>query len=231
MRGQRRRDAGFTLIEIMTVMAVLAILMSIVLVGYTKLRQQAYVSGTKGLLDAIAAALEQYKSDFGQYPPDGFDPKNPAMRIMQGSNVPQKVQGSAALLFYLTTPLLKQTEVGEEVVMKRVGPYLDLKETNVSGSGDLNQRLADPRNEILDAWGNPIHYARIDVDPTTQKPRLLDQSSSGVHTMPGLNSQLQHGPDPRVGPAGLASQKVGAYDLWSHGADVTDPTDDIANWK
>ena len=39
-----------------------------------------------------------------------------------------------------------------------------------------------------------------------------------------------HGPDPRRGAGGVVTKNAGGYDLWSHGADVTDPTDDITNW-
>ncbi|MGH7295956.1 MAG: type II secretion system protein [Polyangiaceae bacterium] len=230
MRG-RPGQRGYTLIEIMTVIAIMALLMSIVMYGYMRYRTRAYYEGTKGLLDAIEAGLEQYKSDFGEYPPDGFDPKHPAMRVLEGSNTPQQIRGSACLLYYLGSRLLKEVEVGEEVEWKRVGPYMDFKESQVSGFGDMNQKLLDPRNEVLDALGHPIHYQRVTVDPTTGKPFIVDQTPASVHTMPGLDAQTMHGPDPRRGPGGLVSKKEGAYDLWSHGADVTDTTDDITNWQ
>jgi prepilin-type N-terminal cleavage/methylation domain-containing protein len=231
MSGAARRsrlEAGFTLLEIMSVIAILAILMSILLYGIGKYRIKAYEEGTRGLIEQVRAALESYHGDFGAYPPDGFDPQEPAIRMAGGSKV--AIHGSACLVYFLGVAQIIQTEVGEDVRQKIVGPYLELKESMISGDGDLDLRIASPKTEIIDAWGNPIHYDRVDLDQKSGLPKIDDQTPSSVHTMPGFIADRMHGPDPRKATGRLMTKNAGAYDIWSHGADVTDPTRAITNW-
>jgi prepilin-type N-terminal cleavage/methylation domain-containing protein len=225
------RQSGFTLLEMLTVIAILTILMAIALYGIGKYRQKAYIDGTIGLLHNIASALDSYRSEFGEYPPDGFDEDEPVVRKVGNSQRP--IRGSQCLVYFLALPVMKETETGSEVTRRSVGPFLDLKESDLSGAGDLDERLNDPNVEILDKWGNPIHYDRVELDARTKKPRLVDQSAASVHTSRGFVAEAMHGPDPRRRPGGggIETNNAGSFDLWSHGPKVEDPSDDITNWK
>ena len=87
-----RRAAGFTIIELLVVFAVIAILVSAVLVGGTTVLTKARVRNTKAVLQVVRDALEEYKRErpmiiaahqpatgggrvrysvrYGEYPPD-----------------------------------------------------------------------------------------------------------------------------------------------------------------
>lgn len=231
MTSRARRQAGFTLLEIMTVIAILAILMSILIYGIGKYRITAYEKGTEGLLESIRAALESYHADYSEYPPDGFDPANPAIRMSGGQKA--AIHGSACLVYYLGIAQIMETEVGQDVRKSLKPPYLEFKTGQLSGGDDrdLDQKLADPRTEVVDAWGNPIHYDRLDYDTQTGRPKIDDQSSPGVHTMQGFVADKMHGPDPRKKGGKLETKNAGSYDLFSHGTDPLDPTRVIGNWK
>lgn len=65
---QLRRQAGFTLIEIMVVVVILGILAALVVPQVMSRPDQAKVTVAKGDIKAISAALDMYKLDNFAYP-------------------------------------------------------------------------------------------------------------------------------------------------------------------
>ena len=69
LRGSaRKRRAAFTLVELLTVMGIIAILAALVLYAAAGLMQQASRSRSKTEVVALSTALENYKTDNGIYP-------------------------------------------------------------------------------------------------------------------------------------------------------------------
>lgn len=66
-----RKTFGFTLIEILVVIAIIGILASVVLVGLNEARAKARDSERVQTLRAFKTALELYYADYGKYPNDG----------------------------------------------------------------------------------------------------------------------------------------------------------------
>ncbi len=64
----RRAQAGFTLIEIMVVVAIIGILALIIVPNVVGKDDQARVTSTKASLSSVANALELYKLDNYRYP-------------------------------------------------------------------------------------------------------------------------------------------------------------------
>lgn len=62
------RPSGFTLIEMLTVVAIIALLISIMLPSLAKARDQARRAKVLALLDSIGKALEMFNNDFHHYP-------------------------------------------------------------------------------------------------------------------------------------------------------------------
>lgn len=60
---------GFTIVELMIVVAAIAILASISVVVYRNVQIRSRDAGRMSKLDAIADAIELYKSKYGKYPP------------------------------------------------------------------------------------------------------------------------------------------------------------------
>jgi len=66
---KRIKNTGFTLIELMIVIAIIAILASILVPNFGRSRAQGQLAACKGNLKAIAVAAELYASDNdGKYP-------------------------------------------------------------------------------------------------------------------------------------------------------------------
>ena len=66
-----RRQKGFTLLELMVVVAIIAIIAGIVLVNYTKPRANAQSAASQANLKEIATAMELYYQDNNSYPASG----------------------------------------------------------------------------------------------------------------------------------------------------------------
>lgn len=64
-----KKQKGFTIVELLIVIVVIAILATISIVAYNGVQQRARDSQRKSDLAAIAKALELYRVDNGHYPP------------------------------------------------------------------------------------------------------------------------------------------------------------------
>lgn len=68
----KKKKAGFTLIELMIVIAIIAILAAILVPNFLKARAQGQLTACKSNCKNIATALEMYSSDNGgRYPSSG----------------------------------------------------------------------------------------------------------------------------------------------------------------
>ncbi|NIM05636.1 MAG: prepilin-type N-terminal cleavage/methylation domain-containing protein [Armatimonadetes bacterium] len=64
------KNKGFTLVELMVVIAIIAVLAAIIIPVYSRARETARQTTCMGNLHAIAIALKNYLLDEGGYPPD-----------------------------------------------------------------------------------------------------------------------------------------------------------------
>ncbi len=63
-----RNRKGFTLIELMIVIAIIIILAAIAIPNYLKMTERAKKSRVASDFETLATALEAYRTDWGQYP-------------------------------------------------------------------------------------------------------------------------------------------------------------------
>jgi hypothetical protein len=139
------------------------------------------------------------------------------------------ITGAQCLVYFLGFKVPVEVEVGQDMRVQEVGPFLDVNGDMLSGEGDLEEKLADPTVTLVDKYGNPVHYDDLSTKDTSGK-YLPPKELSDQHLEGG---EMVSAPDPRKPKTGgaLDGRNKGAYDLWSHGFKIGDPTDDITNWK
>lgn len=150
-----RRGDGFTLIEILIVISIIALLSSFVLVAVTRGKREAAGAMAKTTVTSISNALDQFVQDEAEYP--GFDlPSDPdrndfplLYNALFGERRPHGPGGRSAP--YMS---IKEDQIGvldEDLTVDEDQP--------VYRKADRDER-DDPKVEkfLLDPWGNPYVY-------------------------------------------------------------------------
>ena len=160
---------GWTLIEILMVLSIIAILIGITLGVSTGVRQRAAVGKAKVELAAIASALERYRVQYGDYPrtgvPTPFAPKTaseggaPLLTTLVESKLLNALCG-------ILNPKLDSIKVVDDEGTNKPGRILlDSSrftfESYVSRGNPLLPTVysTEVPNAILDPWGRRYQYA------------------------------------------------------------------------
>lgn len=162
------RRRAFTLIELLVVLAIIFILVALLAAGLGKARESAKSKASRALIGRVQMALENYFSEFRDYPPDGYDQERPAPPTVNSDGIevgvplatgtPRRMKGTALLMYYLCRPLIKITYMGppplpgetldpRNVVNTAVGPFLTLNGSNYSRGrpdDDTTKETFDP---------------------------------------------------------------------------------------
>lgn len=201
MAPRRGIGRGFTLVELLVVIAIIGILVGILLPVLSTIRRNARESTTRAFIKSIETACSAYEFDFGLYPPDGFD----ASKKVTVAGVDYK--SSECLAYFFTTPfrILPAVARGEAAASKDAGPYLDLPEKHKK-----NTEYGSPV-EMVDLWARALEYDNIRDDLS---------SATGFNTC---------GADDPRGPAGPPKNQQG-FDLFSLGEPSSNKRP-LANFK
>ena len=170
MSGPSRRARGFTLLEILVVIAVIGVLAALSFPVFASVRRGQKAKATKVLIENLKLKLEEYCADFGDYPPS-----NPKLLGLpsNGTN-----DGIECLVRCLSTK-------------KKKGPYYEfpedqLKNTDsdklVSGNPTDSYMTGRELFELVDAFGNPFVYIHNADYDAPQKVQLGDEN--GGETVP-----------------------------------------------
>jgi prepilin-type N-terminal cleavage/methylation domain-containing protein len=219
--GRSPRRGGFTLIEILVVMAILMSLAALVLVVVGPAQNRAKKTRTQALLRRLGMELDEYRRLTGSFPPDGIDSP---VRNDKG----ELIRGSACLYYFLAKPVAEVKFVGG--VRRTVEhPPLDLFSEAELGPDDPDHPGV---REIIDGYGVPmhydntedgvfraqkgdVHYPPLEEDEHPLDPRTLSEKDGGV---------------PRPNTVQSASA-----DTWSHGERghnlEGDPSPPLASWN
>lgn len=200
---------GFTLIEVLTVVAIISLLIAAIIVVTGGAPDKARRTGTQGMINELEMALGRYYNEFKLYPPDGYDE---AVSAPNG----QQLKGSACLTYYLawmypdgsggfTSFDLKKPDYTDSDNIRMVEvhgnqPFWE----GVRENKDLNRH-----GEILDKWGRVLRY---DNCYRTKEDVVL--YTPNIQPMDGGSD-----PDPREMLNNKKAFNQGSYDLWSSGSD------------
>ncbi len=212
-RAGIQRSKGFSLIELLVVIGLMAILVAILLPALAAARRQARVTETTSELQAISSACEGYKTMFSAYPGPVKEPD-----VAQNDNTNKTLSGTQNMILGLMGAI--QSSAGAPAVTISITPYTgssyslfanfkasgvtDLSNSRsinafyiprsgeykvVPGSTNTNPTLMDHNPDAL-----PILYYRRDVGKTGasgdggQVPVLgLYGSATGAPLLRGCN--------------------------------------------
>lgn len=132
---------GFTLIELMVVVAIIAILSSLSVGVISVVGKRNRMTAAKADIDKIQLALEQYYSHFGLYPPSNED--HTMNNVMYGA-----LTGDTGHDGTYTPGKNGDIDMDKHRLWR--GPYLPIHSKNTRNDGN-----------VKDPWGNPYRYYEV----------------------------------------------------------------------
>jgi prepilin-type N-terminal cleavage/methylation domain-containing protein len=131
-----RRRAGFTLIELIMVIAVISFLMAVLGLTLSKLKERTRMGQAKNLLEKVHNALEVYNLQFRTYPPATLGART----------------GDQTLYYFLATPFRTNPVAanGEVAATIDLGPLVKFEDGEMKTTGGFTG--------IIDPWGSPLHF-------------------------------------------------------------------------
>jgi type II secretory pathway pseudopilin PulG len=154
MAKPSRRPNSFTIIELLTVMAIIAILLGILLAALSGVMRTASRDRARAEIQAMSSALESYKADNGTYPtptPAGTLFFNSTNDYTADSPTGPSYQSSSALLYQQLTGTTNYGDLPLTATGTKV--YMTFKSSQVGNDtpGGVNLYVRDP-------FGNSYGY-------------------------------------------------------------------------
>jgi prepilin-type N-terminal cleavage/methylation domain-containing protein len=186
MRNRHRR--GFTLVELLVVIGIIALLIGILVPVVAKVRQTAYVANTRNLLQKISAACTSYQLVFHSAP--GIMP-NALYDFDYTSGTPAKVKAADA---FTTPETYKYFTQSEDLVVSLSGGVvknlavpgsgLDFK-SQYLGQGPTNFNPPNPGKSAAFIAADPADLSPIPpADATDAPPKLtLGDPGNGLNQL------------------------------------------------
>ncbi len=165
MRDKKQNFKGFTIMEMITVMTIIAVLMGIILPIIGVAKQKALAAKAKIMIESIGAAIKMYEMDFGDLPPDDNHPSSTAFN-----------RATESLYSYLTT---QWTTLDASIY---AGPYIEFKGDVSKGIGVADSE-PDGKYEIVDPWGNEYCYESNDDNGAGGDAPYHNQYSFDIFSM------------------------------------------------
>ena len=190
--GTASRNNGFTIVELLVVVVVIAILAAITIVSYNGITGQARVAVAKADLRALAQQMELFKLDKGAYPDASTEPNYPEFEtVVRAANLynvtrrvvagqpPERVylfcsyiaQDKFTIVAVRPSPSGNEVDVGEKVYYTNSDGTL--KETtyvwdnSITGQGLSGKNLCKSADPSYDTTRGGIWSFNV---PTTGAP-------------------------------------------------------------
>jgi prepilin-type N-terminal cleavage/methylation domain-containing protein len=186
---------AFTLLEILVVIAIIAVLASLTFGGMSYYSEKMKYSRTQVLIASIESALEQYKADNGFYPQgDGNANSSVQLYIALYGDGKLKMNPSGLISIVEEPDGDNQDPTDGESYLATLNPEFKGKQGNV-GSPSSNYTYIDPETGeeitfplyvIIDSWNEELRYRHNSADPSVVNNMMnpkndYDISSKGAN--------------------------------------------------
>lgn len=207
-----RTTRGFTLLELLVVMSIIAILAGLIIPNLMGSKIRAKISATKVELHEMDAALEGYYIVFGDYPPTSLT------FLKKNTYVNSTNQGIESLVACLAS----QNKGGPFLLKWSEDRYTNL-DNDKSSRNLTNWFFGDNQlRELVDCWQNPfVYFHSRDYELANQYSKYLDKRKKEFVALPQKSSKLK------------TWHNRFTYQLWSLGPNEKNDNgveDDIPNW-
>lgn len=218
-----RGSVGFSLVELLVVMAILSTLAGLAVIGIPRIMRSAQSSAVANVIRQLSVAIEAYegKKTNGDYPPTLLSPDLfPALGVLSN----EENCGIESVLVCLNRPGERSSFSAEEVPWRdALTNYDDDRSAqNLTDAFGANNRELF---ELSDRWGTPIayfHHRDYDLVESRGLGRISDPEQEGgtIRALPWRN--------PKTGTWYMSRK----FQLISAGPDRTFNTDDdITNFE
>ena len=144
---RKRSLTGFTVIELMVVISIIAILLTFIIPMGGKAKLKARIAKTKAEIGALETAISAYYADMGHYPTDDTSAPNEVDNTDIITYLSGRTGGTGAY----------DTDIVNDANWN--GPYMEFDADNISGG------------QFIDPWGNAYSIEiDLDGDITTTPP-------------------------------------------------------------
>jgi prepilin-type N-terminal cleavage/methylation domain-containing protein len=175
--------SGFTLIELITVVSIIALLFSLVVGGFSYADRYSKRQKTEVTIKAVRSALENYSQEFGGYP----DAKNPSATI-QITNKSYVVGGAACLYQAMSGDGTDAINGVKSAGIPNSDGELDLNESKNVMLKDMPKELWTKSGQIyfmIDGFGHPIRYVKAapiaqGTAGSSAQPRTINLSTYDI---------------------------------------------------
>lgn len=162
--SQRRRASGFTLMELMVVVAIMALLASLTLMGFRYAQVTSMRNRTTAFHRSIMSGLENYKAENGEYP----RPKK-AAQTAQFNSKEYPIGGS--LMLYQAMSGDGDSEIDIPTSASASDGRVEGQEVNHVAMKEMPMEMSrrDPAGYLLvDGFGHPFQYEVPSITTKTQ---------------------------------------------------------------
>ena len=160
--SRNQRGGAFTLVEILIVVAIIALLASVMVGVGRQVRKNAKIRATQSIMQMLCTALEEYNDDKGGFPPEIKDIENdfPGTDVgrhndMTWPDTDDPTDLIAALASVEVMYWYLSEAPGSRKIIDRLPDSYVVNEDN--DSVEVAGR-AKPLIEVNDAWGRPLKY-------------------------------------------------------------------------